>query len=122
MSPDRRTHPRYTPVENAYAALGSEYSNVGQIRDFSLGGLAIEYIQINTLQNDNAWVDVFVVNNTFHIHGIPCCVVYDIPGTYKTEGLEKRRCGIKFTSTSEHQRLKIKEFLSEYVSNGDTSD
>lgn len=122
MSPDRRMHPRYTPVRRAYAALGSDYSKVGQIMDFSLGGLSMEYFQMNTLQNDNARVDVFVVSDTFHIHDIPCCVVYDIPGMLKTEGLEKRRCGLKFMSTSEHQQLEIEAFLSKYIVDGDTSD
>jgi hypothetical protein len=107
-------HPRHTPVHRAYAALGSDYSKVGQIMDFSLGGLSMEYFQMNTEQNDNAWVDVFVVSDTFHIHDIPCCVVYDIPGMFKTEGLEKRRCGVKFISTSVHQQLKTEEFLSKY--------
>ena len=77
---------------------------------------------MSTLQNDNARVDVFVVSDTFHIHGIPCCVVYDIPGMLKTEGLEKRRCGLKFITTSEHQQLEIEAFLSKYIVDGDTSD
>lgn len=122
MSTERRMHPRNTPVQSAYAALGSDYSKVGQIMDFSLSGLSIEYIQMNTLEIDNAWVEVFVVSDIFHIHDIPCRVVYDIPCRFKTGDLEKRRCGVKFISTSEHQQLKIEEFLLNYMLKGDTSD
>jgi hypothetical protein len=122
MSTERRMHPRNTPIQSAYAALGSDYSKVGQIMDVSLSGLSIDYIQMNTIENDNAWVEVFVVSDTFCIHDIPFCLVYDIPGMLKIGGLVKRRCGIKFLSASEHQQLKIEEFLLKYMLKNDTSE
>ena len=79
MPPERRAHTRYAPVETAYAALGAEYSRVGKIRDFSLGGLAFEYLVDKTPNGGKVTVDVFLVDDSFHIHNLPCKIIYDVP-------------------------------------------
>ena len=41
---ERRKHARFFSPENAFAALGRNYTKVGKIKNISLGGLAFEYI------------------------------------------------------------------------------
>jgi hypothetical protein len=119
MPPDRRAHPRHIPVETAYAALGAEFSKVGKIRDFSLGGLSFEYLDTKIVSSGNYTIDVFLMDESFHVHSIRCKVVYDviIDGSREADGiLDKRRCGVKFTAPSYNQQKQFNFFLSHYVS------
>ena len=120
MPPERRTHPRYLPVETAYAALGAEYSRVGKLKNFSLGGLAFEYLDHETQNGRNVTVDVFLVDDSFHIHNLPCRVIYDLllPGGDDDGAplFNTRRCGISFTSHTSEQEKQIKIFIRKHTS------
>jgi hypothetical protein len=118
MPPERRAHPRYTPVETAYAALGAEFSKVGKIYDFSLGGLSFEYLDSKIANGENYSVDIFLVDQSFHMHNIRCNVVYDLSiyDQSETDGLlVKRRCGVEFTAPSNDQKKEFEFFLSHYI-------
>lgn len=118
MTPERRAHRRFLPVETAYAALGAEFTKVGKLTDYSYGGLSFEYIDSNVRNGGNVSVDVFLVDDSFHIHNLPCEVIYDfeVKSDQLTElSLETRRCGVKFSTTTIAQKNQIATFLSEYV-------
>ena len=117
MHPELRVHPRHTPVQTAYAALGPAFSKVGRIRDFSQGGLSFEYIDSKVENGENDSVDVFIVDDLFHIHNLSCQVVYDyrIDEENKSENLRKRRCGLRFLSPQGDQQSQIELFLSDYI-------
>ena len=120
MPPERRTHPRYLPVETAYAALGAEYSRVGKLKDFSLGGLAFEYLDNKTPNGGKVTVDVFLVDDSFHIHNLPCRIIYDVLLLGGDENgaplFNTRRCGISFTSHTSEQEKQIKIFIRKHTS------
>jgi c-di-GMP-binding flagellar brake protein YcgR len=118
MPPERRAHRRYIPVETAYAALGAEFSKVGKISDFGLGGLSFEYLDSKISNGVNFTVDIFLVDESFHMHNIRCKVVYDVSIDDQLEAeeiLAKRRCGVEFTALSNDQRKEFEFFLSHYI-------
>ena len=118
MPPERRRFPRFTPVETAYAALGTAFSRIGRLKDFSRGGLSFEYLGGVPAEDAQTTVEVFLIDNSFHIHSLPCAVVYDMleaPHTAADAPLEKRRCGVKLVSPSSGHQGQISFFLSSYV-------
>ena len=74
---ERRKYARYVPQKNAFAALGRNYTRVGKIQDIALGGLSFEYIVGDSPKEDAAEADIFLVGNVFHLHNIPCRIIYD---------------------------------------------
>jgi len=105
-------------VETAYAAIGAAFSKVGRVKDFSKTGLAFEYMD-STHQNGNGnTVDVFLMENAFHIHNLPCRVVYDVPlhdDENKDPLFKSRRCGVNFVSPTTMQEKLITTFLKNYT-------
>jgi hypothetical protein len=117
METERRHHARY-PVENyAYAALGRDFSKVGQIKDISYGGLSLEYIDRKEKEQDVSQVNIFVKVDNIHIYNLACEVVYDfavyLPSVNSEyfDRLTTRRCGIQFGPLSATSRAKLKTFI-----------
>ena len=78
MMAERRKHARFLPNENAFAALGENYIKVGKIKNISAEGLSFEYIAGEEVHIDSKKVDVFVIGNLFHLHNLPCKIIYDV--------------------------------------------
>ena len=78
MKIERREHVRYLPYKNAFAALGNNYSKVGNFKDISLGGLAFEYITGEVSEKMDTHADIFLLDSINHLYNIPCQVVYAI--------------------------------------------
>ena len=120
MVVERRKYARYLPKENAFAALGREYTRVGKIKNISLGGLAFEYIVGDTLKEDAAEVDIFLVGNVFHLHNIPCRIVYDfevhVPHVNNSyvKILTTKRCGLQFKPHSDEIITQLRLFIEAY--------
>ncbi len=118
MPPERRVHRRYAPVETAYAALGAEFSRVGKIRNFSAGGLSFEYLVDKGQKDGIVTVDIFLVDDTFHIHNLPCKIVYDVPLNKKeSENLlfRSRMCAVCFSSQTLAHKLQIANFIKQHT-------
>jgi hypothetical protein len=116
---EKRAHVRYTPVEPAYAALGKEFSKTGRIRDISRGGLCFEYIVGAARSDDDSSLAVFVIDDSFHIHNLPCRVVYDHSRSEVSRrsagAMEERVCGVQFLMPSREQEQQIAQFLSSCI-------
>jgi hypothetical protein len=99
MSIERRRYIRHLTKENAFAALRNESIIIGKINDISTDGLAFSFLS-ETIQPDSAVhqtkVDIFDSKNGFHIHRVPCKIVYDIPDSSHNKGFFARmsRCGL----------------------------
>jgi hypothetical protein len=119
MTFEKRAHVRYTPVEPAYAALGKDFSRTGRIRDISRGGLCFEYIVGAARSEDDTKLAVFLIDDSFHIHNLPCRVIYDHSRSEVRGGsigiIEERVCGVKFLMPSSEQEQQIAQFLSSCV-------
>ena len=117
MVVERRKYARYIPQKNAFAALGHEYTRVGRIRNIALGGLSFEYIVGDSLKEEATEADIFLVGNVFHLHNIPCQIIYDIKvhvphvNNSYVKILTTKKCGLQFGSLSENSRTQLKTFL-----------
>ena len=102
MNEDLREYKRQIPKGNAYAALGQQYKRVGKILDISQGGLAFAYVSNNEEEIHRSHVSIFSVGDVFHLHNLPCEVVYDVPVSRQDIRIESfrqhliKRCGVQF--------------------------
>ena len=122
MTSEKRKHIRYLAKEGAYAAFGTHFNKVGKLKDISLGGLAFRYVD-NTEDylNDFETVAIFVSENEFYLPDLACRLIYDFPmhSTDKIQNFKTRfkikRCGLKFTTITDHQQDKLKSFIDHYT-------
>lgn len=118
---ERRKYVRFIPQENAFAALGKQYSRVGKIKNIALGGMAFEYIVGETIKEDSSEADIFLVGNFFHLHDIPCRIIYDfdvhIPHVNNSfvKILTTKRCGLQFRSQNDEIIAQLRLFLDAHT-------
>lgn len=114
---ERREFPRYKIKDDVYLTFRPDFDRVGKIRDISAGGAAFEYVQYTTLASiSEVEVDIFSQSKEFHWPKIPCKVVYDrrVEKYPSFEGIETRRCGLKFTNLSKRQLTQLNFFLANF--------
>jgi hypothetical protein len=120
MVVERRQYTRYLPQDNAFAALGREYTRVGKIKNIALGGLAFEYIVGDAIAEDATQADIFLVGNVFHLHNIPCRIIYDfevhVPHVNNSyvKILTTKRCGLQFKPHTEEIQTQLGLFVEAY--------
>ena len=121
MGIERRQYARYLSHRNAFAALGRQYSIVGKIKNIALGGLAFEYIGGDSPDEDTCEADIFIVGNVFHLHNIPCRIIYDydvyvpyVNSSY-VKKLTTKRCGLKFERLSKEMTTQLILFLEAHT-------
>ena len=56
---EQRQHKRYKAREDAFAVLNANDSKIGQIKDISMGGLAILYIANGTKSRASSFLDIY---------------------------------------------------------------
>jgi hypothetical protein len=117
---ERREFQRYIPHENAFAAVGRDYSRVGKIKNIALGGLAFEYIVGLSPKEEATQADIFLVGNVFHLHNIPCRIIYDVEvhvphvNNNYIKILTTKRCGLQFKSNSDEIITQLMIFIEAY--------
>lgn len=121
MKIERRKYIRFLPQENAFAALGRQYTRVGKIKNIALGGLAFEYIVGDTIKEDATEADIFLVGHFFHLHNVPCRIIYDfdvhIPHVNNrfVKILTTKRCGLQFRPSTDETLTQLKLFLNTHT-------
>jgi hypothetical protein len=123
MTADMRAYSRAPAVPHAYAGIGGGLTWLGALQDISPGGLSFEYIAQGARSADDApGVSVFLANEEFHLSGLPCAVVYDIPAVLEgaaqglPPGFAPRRCGLRFGALNRQQRLQLGAFIDRCAS------
>jgi hypothetical protein len=117
METERRKHTRLLSQDNAFAALGSNYSKVGKIKNVSRGGLAFEYIVGEEEEEISCQVDIFLIGQVFHLSGIPCRPVYDEvtqvlnANNHYVKVLTTKCCGIQFGELNEDVKVQLERFI-----------
>jgi hypothetical protein len=121
MIVEHRKHVRFLPQPNTFAALGTNYSRVGKVKNISLDGLSFEYLYGESIKKNSSQVDIFLVGNLFHLYNLPCRPVYDIEihvphvNDRYIKSLSTRRCGIEFTEISKDDRAQLRLFLEAHT-------
>lgn len=117
MVVERRKHHRVLTQNNAFAALGSDYSKVGKIKNISSGGLAFEYIVGEESQMQSNQVDIFLTGKVFHLYNVPCRLIYDIEvhiphvNNHFVKMLTTKRCGLQFEKLTEEEKNQLMQLI-----------
>jgi hypothetical protein len=113
---ERRKFTRFRTQDDAYAALRANNTKVGKISDISLNGLAFKYLSERVCDEMFNHVDIFLSDNGFHLHGVPCVIVCDEKEcVYDPQGISLYRCGLKFVELNEEQGNKLEFFINNYT-------
>jgi PilZ domain len=120
MSIEQRRNVRYLAKNNTFAALRNDSIIIGKINDINTDGLAFSFLSETTQAHfavHHTKVDIFDPKNGFHIHRVPCEIVYDIPDSSHNKGLFVRmsRCGLQFGEITESQFEQLEFFIKNYT-------
>ena len=112
-----RKHPRMIPSEDVYAVLGSDKDVIGKLCDISLGGLSCKHLTTSENGYDYDSLDLFTLNNEFHLTRIPCSVVYSVSmdnglEMENTMTVKTRRIGVKFNGLSFQHENELKSLMA----------
>ena len=119
MTSEKRKHIRFIPKTKTYAALGTRFSKVGKLKDISISGLALTYIeQTENSVPEFSKVAIFTSDNKFYLPDLSCRLICDFPVDennniqYFKKAYRKKRCGVQFAATTETQLEKLKLFIN----------
>lgn len=114
---EKRKFTRFRTHDNAFAALRGDFTKVGKIYDISLNGLAFKYLGEQKNEEKYTQVDIFLTGNGFHLHGVPCIVIYNVieQPTFSISSILPYRCGLRFKRLNEEIRNKLEFFLNNYT-------
>jgi hypothetical protein len=107
---------------SAFAVFRPEFKKLGKIKDISDGGLSCEYLNHKNIKDDilDLEIDILLTDGNFYMSMIPCKVVYDMKtiknrASFFNDGLECRRCGLKFKKLPTKLRQDLKYFLKNHI-------
>ena len=112
---NRRKHFRYPVTGDEILVLGRYSNNVAVVRNISMDGLQVEYI--NGRREGDQWTKIDISGDRqthFMVPSVQCEVVYDIsvlPENRTYTGMEARRCGLHFFELSEAQNTQLRQLL-----------
>ncbi len=121
MKSERRKNTRFSVVDDAYAALVPNFTEVGRIKDISISGLSIEYLSDSDSGSEISSVDIFLRSGEFHLYHLPCKIVYSINLEAPEDDLLsnqmpiRKRCGVKFIRLSENHDKQLRDFLKDHT-------
>jgi len=89
---------------------------VGKIQNISLNGLSFRYLAEQRSEEEFIQVDIFLTNNGFHLHGVPCTIIYnEKESTSNSLSMSAYRCGLKFEPLKGEQQVKLELFLNTHT-------
>jgi hypothetical protein len=88
---------------------------LGKVKDISRGGMALEYVLIETQYGGSSEIDIFLSGDSFYLPRIPSKIIYDIKIVEKFRSLETRRCGVQFGDLTEEQAANLDFFLKNHT-------
>jgi hypothetical protein len=113
---ERRKFTRFQTHDNGYAALRGNFTTVGKINDISLNGLSFKYLAKASQEEEFSRVDIFLVENKFHLRSMPCRLVYQIPDKFgKDFFMQIVRCGLHFENPTTCLMEQLNLFIENYT-------
>ncbi len=113
---ERRKFTRFLTQDDAFAAVRGNFSKVGKIYDIGLNGLAFRYFAEKIPKKTFGYVDIFLMNDGFHLAGVPCTIIYDVKEPkFSFNKVSPYRCGLKFEPLNEEQQNKLDDFLNNHT-------
>ena len=122
MRSERRKYTRFLAEEDAYAALGINFTKVGKLKDISIGGLAFKYIDsTECCVQDSSRVAIFHSHNEFHLPNLACRLICNLTTVGENEEPQFsrqyviHRCAIQFGNITAQQRKQLEFFINHFT-------
>jgi hypothetical protein len=130
MITEKRRQPRFAAKDGVYAALGSQYDQVGRIHDVSLGGLSFKYFEDPESKTgheqekgdlDFSQIAIFGSGSGFYLPNLACRVVCRraVSSPYQADGFgasfQMSRCSVEFGKLTRDQKSALLQFLENHT-------
>ena len=116
MQTDLRKHRRLRVQDGAFVAIKPSDTHVGRLVDISMGGLAFDYVIGEKLPRPPTELEIFVKGGAFRLSNIPCKAIWvKASGQSRVTSVNRRRCGVRFGELTDHQEVKLKEFIETHT-------
>ena len=114
---ERRQHKRFRAKSGAFVILRPCDTGAGRLINISMHGLMFEYVSTKEPSATATEVEIFVTDSVFHLYGVPCQSIWDLP-IYELPdiSLQKRRCGVQFGELSPQHITQLEYFIENYTS------
>jgi hypothetical protein len=113
---ERRKYKRLRVKDDAFVMLRPSDTGAGRLINISPAGLMFEYVTMNEPSVEATELEIFMTDNVFRLHEVPCQIVWDLP-IYKnlTFSLHMRRCGVQFGELTHSQISQLKYFIQNHT-------
>ena len=115
MATERRKFRRLLPRDLTFAVFRPHFSNLGKVKDISIGGLALEYVLKETQNAGSSEIDIFLTDDFFYLRRIPSKIIYDREIDEEYRSVKKKRCGLQFGDLTPTKKSQIEYFLQNYT-------
>ncbi|MBU0728679.1 MAG: PilZ domain-containing protein [Proteobacteria bacterium] len=115
---ERRKHIRFKLKEGVMATVRYNEGVVGTIIDISLGGLALQYINLGKELTISQGQKVYLCDKKNRLIAITCDIVWDkaIEGHYSAfKVVEVRQSGVHFHEVEANQVLNLDNFITNNI-------
>ena len=123
---ERRTNTRYLVKDDLIASLHNRKGKVGKVKDISMGGLSLEYIEPvyeKRSNQESMESNLHLWREEFSLSRVSCRIIYDTPvqliqsSEYMKFPLnsKNRRCRVQFQTLSDDQNRQLALFLETHT-------
>ena len=115
METERREFKRLLPRDVTFAVFRPHFSNLGKVKDISIGGLSLEYVLNKTKNTGFSEIDIFLTDDFFYLRRIPSKIIYDREIDEESRSVITMRCGLQFDDLTPTQTSQLEYFLQNYT-------
>jgi len=113
----KRKSPRFRAKEGSYAAIDSNYSIMGRIKDINKCGLAFQYVANEKKLAGRLTMNIFRLSKEFYLKNLPFKTISDFYVDSKSpfSTIILRQCSGKFADLTDNQRSQLDRFIQNYT-------
>ena len=112
---EQREYNRFQVPKDAFAALGPDYINVGQIINISMGGLAFRYLD-SKVESNASELDIYLASRTFYLYNLPFETVWDsVANEMHFSSINMKVCGLHFGDLTFEQKFDLRHFIQTFA-------
>ena len=112
---NQRRHARFRVPRDAFAALGPDYSKVGQIINISMSGLAFRYHRSEGPLNASE-LDIFLAGRAFYLYKLPFETVRDsTTNEAPFSSMNMKVSALQFGDLTDNQKSNLRHFIQTHT-------
>jgi hypothetical protein len=114
---ERRGSKRFHASTGAFAVLGPNSTKVGRVIDISLSGLAFRHVDKKEPLNGLNELDVFTIDDDFHMNKVPFEAVsdYEVTDEGSSAFMRTRQSSLRFGELTPSQRSQLEYFIQNHT-------